>query len=93
MSHINGILRRAGVAKPGNTSSCQGGPGTVWKGNCQSKPQWTINIFEPFKSVGLMKLCLQYCSKELSTKRLICAVYIEPVWQEDIYPKLGDRLG
>jgi len=67
VSHIDEILRRAGVAKPGSISSCQEGPGTVWKGSCQSKPQWTVNMFELFKSVELMKLCLQYCSKELST--------------------------
>jgi len=39
-----------------------------------------------------MKLCLQYWSKELNIKRLICAIYLESVWQEGMSPKLGDRV-
>jgi len=32
-----------------------------------------------------MKLCLHHCSKEMSTWQLICAINLEPVWQEGIY--------
>jgi hypothetical protein len=53
---------------------------------------WVINKYKAFKAAGTDGIAPALLQQGIGHLEDICAVYLQPVWQEGTYPQFLDKL-